>query len=144
MEQQSLAGVAAQATTAELVGLEARTGEVWELAPRDMDVVKWMQSNYSIPERRRVAVKAARALQALQEIDPGIGQTLSLERDVLPKLEVRAALLPSTQRSSWAAPACLRACCGCLLWPLPATHGSMRCHACPQPAAPTRLPGSQT
>lgn len=46
---------------------------------------------YNLGARKQVRGRAARALAALQATEPSVSQ-LSLERDVLPKLEVRLPL----------------------------------------------------
>ncbi|GAB4816415.1 hypothetical protein N2152v2_003461 [Parachlorella kessleri] len=52
------------------------------------DLVDWLCQAYSITEKRRVRGPLRRAQAALRAEDPGRGR-LSLERDILPKLEVR-------------------------------------------------------
>eukprot|EP00887_Chlorella_sp_A99_P002043 scaffold18.g2043.t1 len=86
---------------------EAAAGAELGLAPSDVEqgagaselaleeefeqVVAWMRRTYAVQRRRDVGTKAERALAALQAADPS-AKGLSLERDVLPKVELLDSL----------------------------------------------------
>ena len=91
------------------------------LTAPNTDVIRFLQKQYGIPERRRVTDKAGRALAALQQVDRS-AQQLTLERDVLPKIEARTADVNWHGYSARDLAAC--ACATNV-------HGSTGCH--PQP-----------
>lgn len=63
------------------------------LPGKDGDIVGYLSRQYKLYDRRQVRGKAARALAALQVAQPG-AEALSLQRDVLPKLQLLEALSP--------------------------------------------------
>ena len=88
-QQPALAAASSSVTSA---AVEAAAGTVEQLVEDDLEpaeeLVDWLCQAYSVTEKRRVRGPLRRAQAALLVEDPSSGR-LSLERDILPKLEVR-------------------------------------------------------